>query len=1186
MKKLSVSLACLAWFACTPNIPVEEPPRVIVARFDPSAVPAIVPSPNDLATNPATGLLAVPVPANASAVDKEFYAYLNTLNGFPLSSTAATTFDGELAENSVTADTVKVYNVTENHAVVTPSAITYVRTGDANVPARINVSPPVGGWKAGNTYAIAVIGGDKGVKAADGVRKVVGSATWAFLRSVGPLVTCEADGGNCRASTEIIPSAVKDDAARRLADQTGSARRLEGLRLKYKPTLDVLVASGVARSDVAILWSFKANAFTLLQFNPAAVPPKVPTPNDLAIDRTTGLVKAPIDPASSAAQQEFTAEYLNTLNGFPVSATGTAEVVGGDLDPATITSDTVFVVPLKGGDLAGDPIISYDAATKTLRIAPFGGSWGKSRSLALVVVGGKNGVKRVGGGTVVGTETWALTRSKNPLVNCTDLTSAECRAVITAAPLSTAQAIALEALRRGYAPVLDLLHNDIGVPREEIALMWVFRTVDQPEATFDPAQSIIPFPNNLLINPMTGRLNLPVPATPGLQQQLVQGLNTLDGFSLTAPIVSENSDTRGALDLDKIDAVSLDGGTTGFVKLPGGPGPLLPKVIACLNCASSKLADGGTGVFFPDGGSIEPAPQQLQFVPQLPLEEKTNYAGWLTTGLKDTKGRPVMAAPAFALLRSKATLLDAGKSTINGVSDAQAAALEPVRLGLKPMFDALEAGGKLRKDLALAFSFKTQSTVSVLQQLNALPAALPVSTALPTSVNNVTALLPAPVIAQLANVAKVFQAQVPLPFILTGPGGTLNPPVAALPQFRHAPMLITIPTGVPPAGGFPVLVFGHGLTSNRTAMIAFANTAAGAGFATVAIDVVYHGERTSCVGSLAATMQVTDDAACANPVNQQCDPTTGRCIARASFTPSACVFGADGPTGDLGCQAQGQGLCLSTNSCEGGDFNRVDPNSPPRIAAWNFLNLTNLFATRDNFRNAPVDFAMLVKILRVPAATTGSLAARLAAIDPNAVLNTSTSTTTTVNYAGQSLGGINGAMASAVNADFKHIGLNVPGADQVQVLLTAPGFAAQRAGFLGNLASLGLRPGMPAFDQFMVLAKTILDPADPQNAIWTGVNQSMPAGRRVYIQYIENDVVIPNPTTILLINAANQTPANQSRLTFTQPAAGFPAAARHSYLLACPGDSTGSPLPECQVERVKAQTQMATFLVTGTQPAP
>jgi len=88
-----------------------------------------------------------------------------------------------------------------------------------------------------------------------------------------------------------------------------------------------------------------------------------------------------------------------------------------------------------------------------------------------------------------------------------------------------------------------------------------------------------------------------------LLAQLVGGLNTLDGFSLTAPAISENSDTKGPLDLDNVDPAALDGGTTGFAKLPnsdgGFPGALSPRIKVCLSCASSTLSDGGTAVFFP-----------------------------------------------------------------------------------------------------------------------------------------------------------------------------------------------------------------------------------------------------------------------------------------------------------------------------------------------------------------------------------------------------------------------------------------------------------------------------------------------------------------------------------------------------------------------------------------------------------
>ena len=68
------------------------------------------------------------------------------------------------------ASQVKVYNITAGLTEVTPSAITYVKTGDATAPGKISVSPPIGGWLAGNSYAIAVIGGSTGVKGGDGER--------------------------------------------------------------------------------------------------------------------------------------------------------------------------------------------------------------------------------------------------------------------------------------------------------------------------------------------------------------------------------------------------------------------------------------------------------------------------------------------------------------------------------------------------------------------------------------------------------------------------------------------------------------------------------------------------------------------------------------------------------------------------------------------------------------------------------------------------------------------------------------------------------------------------------------------------------------------------------------------------------------------------------------------------------
>lgn len=82
-----------------------------------------------------------------------------------------------------------------------------------------------------------------------------------------------------------------------------------------------------------------------------------------------------------------------------------------------------------------------------------------------------------------------------------------------------------------------------------------------------------------------------------------------------------------------------------------------------------------------------------------------------STGLRGAKGEPVVASPTFFFLRSTRPLCAAAaagaacKSTVPLLTDAQAAALEPVRLALAPLLMALEASGVPRDDVVLAWTF-------------------------------------------------------------------------------------------------------------------------------------------------------------------------------------------------------------------------------------------------------------------------------------------------------------------------------------------------------------------------------------------------------------------------------------------------------------------------------------------------
>lgn len=939
------------------------------------------------------------------------------------------------------------------------------------------------------------------------------------------------------------------------------------------------------------------------EFDPAASPAVVPSPNDLALDPKTGLVAAPVNPNAPAADQEFTREYVNTLNGFPASISASTTVK--NLDPFSVTPKTVKILDLYEGTPLSRPVpanvvVGYNPDTDRVNVlAPTG--WPKGGRYAVVLVGGENGLKTESGQTVIPSATWAFASSEEPLVTCEDLTAPNCRAATELIPATatepnarimeqTVTALRLEQLRRSYAPVINAAVEKFSLKREDIILLWTFTVMNMPEATFDPASSVIPFPNDLLLAPKTAtapaHLNLPVPPATASQTEkdLIGGLNSLDGWSTTAPIISENHPRVGPIDpgseLDP-NTVKL-GQTVLFVKTTNLDKGTAPKVKVCLSCASSLKADG----------SVQ-TPQQLQIIPEVPLDEQTQYAVVLLRGMKDIKGRLVAPTAAQALLRSKAALVDAnGKSQLSAVPDFLAAQLEPVRLGMKPLYDALEAQGIKRQDVNLAWAFTTQSTRTILQALNAAPNPVPAD---PQYLSDQTAVLKATMAAnKLENdaVGHAFVGAYLSPYLLSDTQGVLNRPQARL---DRVPFMLFLPPGPAPQGGFPVVVFGHSLLNNRTNVLAVANKFNANGFAVAAIDSVHHGERSSCAGiSPAAPIQVgatvidSPDEACSS--GSTCDvtpnsPTFGRCVNAA--VAIACDPRPTDPAdetathGDLVCASQRQGRCVATSAttgtCEGGDFLRAsgdNARAAPVISAWNYLNLTNLFATRDNFRHSVVDFAQLARMLG-----SDGLNSRLAEFGADVgPLNAAQ-----VHYVGQSLGALQGPLLASVSPRLHRVGLNAGGGGLVDVLLTStnPTFVAYRTGFNGLLTQLGRPPGTPAYDEFITLARTILDPADARNYGYF-LENGQADNRDAFIQYIKGDDVIPNPVTDQLISAANRG-GNRTVQSYMFDIAPLPKEVKHGFFaISDPSLDAASPTAQLlKSVRDTAQQQMAEFLKTG-----
>ena len=917
-----------------------------------------------------------------------------------------------------------------------------------------------------------------------------------------------------------------------------------------------------------------AVASTTVRFDPGATVPLVPAPNDLAIDPATGLLSIPVDPNGSSAQQAFTAQYLNTLKGFPFESTATVSF-SGPVDPVSINPSTVLITDL--GPVAGPAqsptsvavIPNLDSTGSVVSVAPPGGQWARGHRYVALVLGGPTGVKDLKGMSVTGNPIWYLVSSASPLVTCQTLSDPNCRPTSSVIPSSatdpalrladqTTQSIALERLRRGYAPLFNLAQAQ-GHARSDIAALWTFTIVDRPELTFDPAHGVIPFPNDILriaASPgQVAHINIPIPpnATPS-QTGLIQGLNTLDGFSTTAPIVSSNSDTQGALGQGTLVTAQAH-----LVKLGAQGQPIAsPDVTACISCAETYLHS----IVAP---GVVPFPQRLELVPNLPLEEKSTYFAYVLDDLVETQGATAIASPAFALLKLKSPLIDnVGRTQVSIISDAQAQALEPLRLALQPALASLEAQGIDRAHLLLAWAFTTgsitnpaQPPVLTLASLKGLPAQL----GLPLDVT-APALLNQDAVTGNYRVQGTFKVA----FSLKGPGGVLDPRSATV---QDTAFLAIVPksAGVPGAGKspLPVVIFGHGLGGNKNQVLAsLADSLASAGFIVVATDVVFHGERSDCRGSHVLFPGAPSDSyACADPATESCSAATGFCV-NNNQTPGGDFLRCCPSTGSTCVSAAQNPACA------------VSPGAPV-ISGWNLLNLNNLFAARDNFRQQVIDLSQLTRVIVGSPSVSGSTSFEQAL--SSSVGMPVDVDETQIDYVGVSLGGILGSLYTSVSPEIHRVVLNVPGGGLINVLLSSPGFVPQKTAFVGALGAQGIPAGSAAFDDFIATAKWITDPADPLNAAYGlthdlgGNTPYLPFDRKVLIQYIAGDQTIPNSSSESLIAAARFSPDKAKGEAFKFSGTDISSSAlRHGFLLE-PGASGDA-----------ARSQINNFLLTGTLP--
>jgi dienelactone hydrolase len=448
-----------------------------------------------------------------------------------------------------------------------------------------------------------------------------------------------------------------------------------------------------------------------------------------------------------------------------------------------------------------------------------------------------------------------------------------------------------------------------------------------PVATFDPANGVIPFPNNLLLLGTTDlTLNIPV-ADPDDFSDPKVAMNALDGFSTVAPW---STTFNMPLSMD-----SIAGNIHVFQVNLSGPGGAVTGVVRELASPQEfvvALAPSDT------------TGRTIAIVPTKPLAPMTSYMAVLTTGIEAATGEPIRASLPYLLAKRTSPLCSGGASTVPALPASQACALEPLR----QLTNAQEAAAAAADD----------PTAPLTNFWHAAPGAYVDACAgigLDPDSTNLTYCNPLPVATSTQ----------------------LVPVVMTIPNARSGRSK--------PATGWPIVIYQHGITRNRTDMFAVAGTLAAQGFAAVAIDLPLHG--------------ITDTSSPFYVGN----------------TPFA-ALGAKERTFDLDFQDNSTGAT--------GPDGAIDPSG-----SW-FINLSSLLTSRDNLREGVADLFALAHAIPSMHVSAGT------DFDGSRIA-----------FVGQSLGSIVGTMFVSLDPHVNTGVMSVPGGGIARLLDGSPTFGPRiRAG--------------------------------------------------------------------------------------------------------------------------------------------
>jgi len=542
------------------------------------------------------------------------------------------------------------------------------------------------------------------------------------------------------------------------------------------------------------------------------------------------------------------------------------------------------------------------------------------------------------------------------------------------------------------------------------------------EIQYAPLAGLVPSPNDLAFQGSTdGTLN-----TSG-ESAVDAAVNSIDGFStntsatLTATVPLDGS-TITPGDTVRVFAVETNGDPNSTTTT--GPDDAGPKAVTQLTRTSvngvmtrADLNDDGVlepGTEYTAGlSSADRNGRTLAVTPLRPLKSDQTYMVVVTNGVQERGGGAINASQQYRLTKRTSPLADAsGNSTVDSLSDKEAQSLEPVRRLVNSQLGvATGATSIAREDIVASWTFTTQTTGKALTEVrNIIQNGSPVFADARGKTDQLTDTgRDTP--TEGTSAGNVFAGVLSgVPYYLepgdsdpkkvrtsfwTQSDGTQLVPGSMKPARNdtlNIPVLAAIPKDANDVDGNDVVIFQHGIRSNRTAMLGIANTLTAQGLTVIAIDLPLHGITNTGSGLYQSGNERTFDV---DLVDND---------------------GSSGPDGE------------------------IDPSGE------HFINLSSLRSSRDNLRQSVSDLFAVTRAIRLTVSNSdGDLDG-----DGDADLSNN------ISFLGHSLGGIVGVPYTAKEGDLDAAVYGMAGSGIAKLLDGSPTIGPRiEAGLEANGLSKG-----------------------------------------------------------------------------------------------------------------------------------